>query len=402
MRNLLKNIKIRTKIFLLLGLTLTLMSLVTVAGLWQVNVIGKEMTTLTKLNVPLTEVLSKITYNSMEQKIHFEHAVKYGKIMAQDPTAKDNFEIEREKFLKYGQTTIQEIAKGREFLGQLLGMDSVSHTQESTPLVDYELRNISKEHSNYQFAAKRVLNLLAQGKSEQGQTTIEKIGKTKKGHSSLENLLVAIKDFIQDRTGRAQKNKQTAIIGMLLFSTVILVFGLGLGIFISRSISRPLQLAVDIARHIAAGDRDLAVEGTATDETGQLLKTMKEMSYSINEKEEALRHANIGLHAEITQRKKLEKYCRKTSMIWSDSTGWPWAVNYGWLNSNRKLTSFWPNSAMKKNTKVSKRLPKSPSSKVIPRNKNGNKTKIDNWICRNCFIGRNNCSYSIVLSKQNY
>ncbi len=60
MKNLLKGMKIRTKIFLLLGLTLILMSLVTAVGLWQINEIAKEMVILTKLNAPLTEVLSKI------------------------------------------------------------------------------------------------------------------------------------------------------------------------------------------------------------------------------------------------------------------------------------------------------------------------------------------------------
>ncbi|HBA54141.1 MAG TPA: methyl-accepting chemotaxis protein [Syntrophorhabdus aromaticivorans] len=48
-------------------------------------------------------------------------------------------------------------------------------------------------------------------------------------------------------------------------------------IFITRSITRPLGIAVDISRRLSKGDVDIAVETDSHDETGMLLDTMREM-----------------------------------------------------------------------------------------------------------------------------
>jgi signal transduction histidine kinase len=314
MKNLLKDTKIRTRIFFLLALTLTLMSMVTGVSLWQVSNIGQEITNLTKIHVPLTDSLNRITFNATEQKIHFEYAVKHGMVIAQNATTKDDFETERNHFLEHGQVITQEIVKSRELLGQLLGAYKTSFIQEKAVKVDYELRNISKEHSDYQFAAKRVLNLIAQGRGEQAQTTIKKIEeiyRQDEQSNPLENLLFAIADVIQDLSVHAQGKKQTAVIGMLLFSALILLFGLGTGIFISGGISKPLQFAVDIANQIATGDRDITIETTTKDETGQLLETMKQMCGSINQSEQNLKASNQQLESEIAERKQVEKELSK-------------------------------------------------------------------------------------------
>jgi methyl-accepting chemotaxis protein len=64
-----------------------------------------------------------------------------------------------------------------------------------------------------------------------------------------------------------------AIIGMIL--------AVGLGIFITRIITIPLQGAVNTARRVAAGDLTSRVEAKYTDETGQLLMALKEMNESL-------------------------------------------------------------------------------------------------------------------------
>ena len=64
-----------------------------------------------------------------------------------------------------------------------------------------------------------------------------------------------------------------AVIGMLL--------AVGLGIFITRIITIPLQEAVVMARRVAAGDLTSRVEAKYADETGQLLTALKEMNESL-------------------------------------------------------------------------------------------------------------------------
>ena len=119
MRNFLRDITISTKISLLTGLTVLLMTAVMGLGLRYINTIGNEVTAIAQENIPLLEAMSKITYHSLEQSIHLERAIQFGKHMAQDKAAKDNFEIERKNFLKHAQMIAQEIEKNRVFVERI-------------------------------------------------------------------------------------------------------------------------------------------------------------------------------------------------------------------------------------------------------------------------------------------
>ena len=56
-----------------------------------------------------------------------------------------------------------------------------------------------------------------------------------------------------------------------------LLLGIALGFVISRSVTRPLRTAVDAANSLADGDLAIRIDATSTDETGQLLRAMKDM-----------------------------------------------------------------------------------------------------------------------------
>lgn len=323
MRNFLRDITISTKISLLTGLTVLLMTAVIGLGLRYINTIGNEVTAIAKENIPLLEAVSKITYHSLEQSIHLERAIQFGKHMAQDKAAKDNFEIERKNFLKHAQMIAQEIEKNRVFVERMSKKYLRTHRGEKRILqVDYVLRSIGKECADYQFLAERVFNLFSQGKLTEAEPTIQKIIKESKEEEEehfqsgkpLENLTLAVEGFAEDSIIRIEEDKQTALFAMLLVSASILLFSLGFGIFISHGIRKPLNMAVNTAERIAAGERNFKIEVTAKDETGQLLQALKTMSFAVRKAEESLRQqaseleqSNTTLQAENTERKKAEQ-----------------------------------------------------------------------------------------------
>lgn len=65
----------------------------------------------------------------------------------------------------------------------------------------------------------------------------------------------------------------------LMISAIVagLLIGIALGYFISRSVTRPLNEAVQAANRLAEGDLTVKIESTAKDETGQLLQSMRKM-----------------------------------------------------------------------------------------------------------------------------
>ena len=53
------------------------------------------------------------------------------------------------------------------------------------------------------------------------------------------------------------------------------------GVLVSRSITRPIEDAVEVAQSVAAGDLRTTIEVRTTDETGQLLQALKDMTGSL-------------------------------------------------------------------------------------------------------------------------
>ena len=68
---------------------------------------------------------------------------------------------------------------------------------------------------------------------------------------------------------------------LIMLGVAALVLGVLLAFFLTRSITKPLGYAVDVARIVASGDLRSQIVVQSTDETGQLLQALKEMNDSL-------------------------------------------------------------------------------------------------------------------------
>ncbi len=94
--------------------------------------------------------------------------------------------------------------------------------------------------------------------------------------------------------------------GIVVFVVILILTTLAY--FIGRSISRPLNLAVEVANDLAAGDttRDIPVE--TRDEAGQLLKAMRKMMRSVRDATEVAKQIAAGkLNIEIHRRSEKDE-----------------------------------------------------------------------------------------------
>ena len=81
----------------------------------------------------------------------------------------------------------------------------------------------------------------------------------------------------------AAANTETDVIyasGVKTLTAIIIggvLLGIALGFFISRSVTKPIGKAVDVANALADGDLSVQIESTSKDEAGQLLLAMRRM-----------------------------------------------------------------------------------------------------------------------------
>ncbi|MCZ8293997.1 MAG: methyl-accepting chemotaxis protein [Hylemonella sp.] len=96
--------------------------------------------------------------------------------------------------------------------------------------------------------------------------------------------LTALNDMVDfqkqatDAAGKDAVGEVTSLqVTVWVTTAVALAIAIILGIWIVRSITRPINQAVEVARAVAAGDLSMSIRAQSTDETGQLLQALSEM-----------------------------------------------------------------------------------------------------------------------------
>ncbi|UVK91995.1 methyl-accepting chemotaxis protein [Pseudomonas atacamensis] len=80
----------------------------------------------------------------------------------------------------------------------------------------------------------------------------------------------------------AHEDQHSAFIQMAVLTALALVIGLLASVLISRQITAPLALTVDLARRIAKGDLTVQARSARKDELGDLQNAMQEMAQNLN------------------------------------------------------------------------------------------------------------------------
>jgi methyl-accepting chemotaxis protein len=94
--------------------------------------------------------------------------------------------------------------------------------------------------------------------------------------------LIALGASLMDQaSGDAAKQYRQGVISMLALCGAAMLIASGFAFWVTRSITRPLHFAVRVAQTVADGNLTSRIDVRTTDETGQLLKALKEMNDSL-------------------------------------------------------------------------------------------------------------------------
>jgi methyl-accepting chemotaxis protein len=127
--------------------------------------------------------------------------------------------------------------------------------------------------------------LLDEGKRDAGTAIL-----VKETLPALDNFMAAINDLVGfQRTivdasaEQARQTYNTAHTLMIALAIAAALSGLGIAFAVTRSITKPLNLAVSVANQLAEGDLNARIEVDSTDETGKLLGAMKNMVQNLSQ-----------------------------------------------------------------------------------------------------------------------
>jgi methyl-accepting chemotaxis protein len=150
--------------------------------------------------------------------------------------------------------------------------------QKELKEVSDHLKTVEKEFVDFDKQAEQVFVLLEEGKLSAAAALEAKVEKTGTDlDNELGKFVKLIDKNLDEMTKKIEEDEALAVKMMIILTVAALIFGLGIGIFVTRGITRPINEALGVANSLAQGDLTITVESNSKDETGQMMSALSNM-----------------------------------------------------------------------------------------------------------------------------
>ncbi len=167
-----------------------------------------------------------------------------------------------------------------------------------------------------------IVLLLKQGHSGEALALIH--GQSLPAVARLENQLKTITDFANNKANLLVNNANLrlhhSLIGIATHLFIILLLGTSVAVIISRSITRSLHLAIQIANNIAAGNLNTPIDNHNSYEIGQFLQALASMQTQLRHRIRTIEKVQTALHKSETHLQQAQKMAKMGTWEWNLTT----------------------------------------------------------------------------------
>ena len=167
----------------------------------------------------------------------------------------------------------------------------------NTPKGQELFQAVANGHEAYGKTRDANIKLLQEGKSETaGIFLLTQLRYPQEKFLTALAAMASFQELLMESEGKqAAADGRMAIILSLSLSVAATAIAIALAILISRSISRPIAEAVKVAQRVAAGDLSVTIDARGNDETGLLLRALKEMNDNLQGIVARVRHGTDAI-----------------------------------------------------------------------------------------------------------
>ncbi len=252
----LQNLRINTRLAISFGLVLVLLAVLGITAITRLHGIGVSMETVVKDRLPKTVQANTVidSINVVARALRNMLLVDASKIDAEDArideaakTIKDNLDkLETGIKSEDGKRVLNEVLDARNlYLPLQNDIRRLIKGGKKSEALSLLLGEYREKQGNYMKAVTKLIDFQSDLAEKDGQQTVATVDST-----------------------------ENFIWGMVAFAMLL---GLGAGWMISRSITNPLNEAVETANKVAKGDTSITFKEFTKDETGDLLRAMSNM-----------------------------------------------------------------------------------------------------------------------------
>lgn len=262
----LMNLRIGARLALVLGCVLTITAAVAGAGLWGMNALHAAAGRALGQDVKLAQQAGDIQNLILQERRYEKDAF----INLSDP----------EKLKEYASKWNEARSRLAKALVQLRGLELDARDSREVSQLDEHLRA-------YAQGFEATLAAIQHGQVKTAVEANTELGKVKAAVHGMESISDQMDGRAMERANRAQATidavRDRAATLQWLLSAVGLVTAIALSWLVTRSITRPIRLGVQVAETVAAGDLTSLIDVTGRDETAQLLAALKRMNANLSQ-----------------------------------------------------------------------------------------------------------------------
>ncbi|WED20900.1 methyl-accepting chemotaxis protein [Vibrio sp. JC009] len=271
---------IKTKMAVVTGTLLLILSAVAGYGYIKLQQIGKELHSIIAEDIPLTEITTDITVKQFESALLLERAIQNTSIS--DNSQDTDIRTVHAQVNQINQLIEQELVEAETLLHSMISHASDSKIKQEEEALERTLLALEDEHRLYEQSVDSFLKSVEQEETELARKQLAQLHKQQ--HLLLEHLesfLVGIEKLTEDTLLTAEEHEIAALNGMGMMGLAGFVIGIALSAVISSAMTRPLKKAVKASEQISAGDLTVSLENNGKDEISTLLNAMHHMAQNL-------------------------------------------------------------------------------------------------------------------------
>ncbi|MCP4688730.1 MAG: HAMP domain-containing protein, partial [Desulfobacterales bacterium] len=277
--NILNRMKIGVKIALIVGTLSALLVVVAGFSIIKMDNIGEELRSIAEEDIPMVELLTRITVHQLEMAVMMERGVSHG-------VQGDHAGLRRvaEEMETLGKKVVEEIGNARERAQKVVRESDAAVDRQEFEEILKQLEIIFNEHEDYKTHVFQLFDMLFAGNLQEAKTFAEKVeSEADQVDHGVEALLTEFETFTENAALRAEHDEQRAVKVLLILSVFAVFIGVLVGVVVTRGVTRPLNQAVLLNNRLAEGDLAVDIDVDRTDEIGQLMGAMKTMASNLND-----------------------------------------------------------------------------------------------------------------------
>ncbi|MCE8000012.1 MAG: HAMP domain-containing protein [Rhodobiaceae bacterium] len=303
----LSSLRVSQKIFGVLGFLVLCFTATILVTLWRMNSITAEIEEIADRQMPLTEVVTQVSLNQLEQAIYFERILRLG-YSSSGVASRAVLDPLVAAFEKDGTFVNEKVVVAEDIVAQAITATTLPTTGQRYEAILASLKHFEAGHKVYEEHARELIGAVRRGDTNLLERKIPGvIEEEEKLDHEIAEILLEIEHLTADSLNVVKEHEVSAVWTVVFMAIAAIAVGGTVSFLIVRGIVGPLHKVVDALTALAGGDTVQHVEVVGEDEIAQTARAYGVLRKTTEEAQELAARQKMLDEAENERRQRIDR-----------------------------------------------------------------------------------------------